>query len=382
MSKTAETRFTAKAGDLVRELAVLLRVIGRKETIPVLSYVLAEPAQMGTVRLSATDTELALRTELRADGIVAPLLLPAQRLHDTAKLLPADADVTLTVSANGSVKVAAAGYSGELRTLPAADFVNLQETPDGEPLVTLPAKVLSALIAQSQYALAGQEQAGYLLSAAQVTAKAGMLTMAASDSRRLAVSAVACQAGLQKEILLPGRTMRELAWAMGGDGAVEVREGENHLFFSCGPRVLLSRKVEGKFPEISRITPKSHVSRVEVDRDAFELALRRVQLVATDEARSIKVRLEKDALTVQASGDQVGEAADRIVVDYPDGAPGEASYNGQFLLDCLGAFPGEKVAIEWGAEPSTTAAVLRAVNAAGAPSAFCVLAPMRGAASA
>jgi DNA polymerase III subunit beta len=338
---------TMKCGALAAELALTANIASRKgSTMPALTHVLLEGEPMSAeVALSATDLEVGVRSSCPAkvNGGGA-LLLPGKRLHDIARLLPADSDLKLTSNGSGAVRISCGHYDSRMQALPPEDFPPLQ-APSGAGS-ELSGDVLSALIAKVQFAVVEGDQR-YFLAGARMEVAPGTLKLVSTDSHRLAVaSTTRANTGHEAAVLLTGKCMRELRGLFDGvAGPVTFVLGERHLFFWAGPRLLTSVLVEGQFPKYDRIIPKSHDKRVVVDRDRLSLAVKRVALANSDTSRTVKLSVDDKGITVAASSAEVGDAVERVEVPYT-GAPVAVSINAQFAQDFLDATSPGEVALE------------------------------------
>jgi DNA polymerase-3 subunit beta len=338
---------TMKCGALAAELALTSNIASRKgSTMPALTHVLLEGEPMSAeVTLSATDLEIGVRSSCTAkvNGGGA-LLLPGKRLHDITRLMPADADIKLTSSEKGAVRISCGNYDGRMQALPPEDFPPLA-APSGAGS-ELSGEALAALIAKVQFAVVEGDQR-YFLAGARMEIAPGTLKLVSTDSHRLAVaSATRVDTGQEAAVLLTGKCMRELRGLFDGtDGPVTFVLGERHLFFWAGPRLLTSVLVEGQFPKYDRIIPKSHDKRVTVDRDKLALAVKRVALANSETSRTVKISVDGKGITVAASSAEVGDAVERVEVPYAGGAV-DVRINAQFALDFLDATAPGEVALE------------------------------------
>jgi DNA polymerase-3 subunit beta len=158
-----------------------------------------------------------------------------------------------------------------------------------------------------------------------------------------------------------------------GDNDVKYERGENHLFFEIGPRLLISRMIDGQFPAYDRVIPKGNDKQVEFERDRLTQAVRRVAILSNERSRAVKMILEKGKVEVTSSSPEFGEAHEPIPVEY--GGPSlTICFNAQYVLDFLAVVESEVVALELKDEVSQ--AVMKPVGADGYDYTYVIM-PMR-----
>ena len=158
-----------------------------------------------------------------------------------------------------------------------------------------------------------------------------------------------------------------------GDNDVNYERGENHLFFEIGPRLLISRMIDGQFPAYERVIPKGNDKHVEFERDRLTQAVRRVAILSNERSRAVKMILEKGKVEVTSSSPEFGEAHEPIPVEY-SGPSLTICFNAQYVLDFLGVVESEVVALELKDEVSQ--AVMKPVGADGYDYTYVIM-PMR-----
>jgi DNA polymerase-3 subunit beta len=369
----------ARKADLVRELQFFQQIVERKNTIPILANVLLEGSG-NEVTLLATDLEVALRSRCEA-AVNKPgsVTLPAKKLYEVVRALP-DGDVNIETDKGGnSVKVSGGQFSSKMPTLPREDFPSLPEAGGGVK-ATIDGKSLQQMVTKTQFAITGEDTRFYL-NGAQFVLKPDDMTFVATDGHRLALVNVkhsASQGGGSKgddiKAILPRKTLAELGRLLAeGNNNVNYERGENHLFFEIGPRLLISRMIDGQFPAYERVVPKGNDKHVEFERDRLTQAVRRVSILSNERSRAVKMMLDKGKVEVTSSSPEFGEAREPIPVDY-NGPALTICFNAQYVLDFLGVVESEVVALELKDEVSQ--AVMKPVGADGYDYTYVIM-PMR-----
>ena len=361
-----------RKNDLLRELQLFQGIVERKNTIPILANVLIE-ATGNEVRMLATDLEIALRSRCEATvGKSGSLTLPAKKLYEILKALP-ETDVRIEEDKNG-VKVAADRFDSRMQTLPREDFPTLPDA-SGKPRTTLPRNALKEMVAKTQFAITG-EDTRFFLNGAKFVLKPESLAMIATDGHRLALVEVKHEVGVTEEVgvILPKKTILELGKLLvEGDGDVLFEDGENHLFFDVGGRMLISRMIDGQFPAYERVIPKGNDKQIEFERERLTNAVKRVALLSNERSRSVKIEISKGKVEVTSSSSEFGEAREELPVEYA-GPPLTISFNAQYVLDFLNVVETDVVALSLKDEVSQ--AVMKPVGAEGYDYTYVIM-PMR-----
>ena len=146
------------------------------------------------------------------------------------------------------------------------------------------------MISHTRFAITS-EDTRYFLNGAQLVLRPDSMSMVATDGHRLAfMQRAASRPGtdVKIEVLLPRKTLNEVARLIDGGDAVEFSQGENHLFFRAGGRLLISRKIDANFPAYERVIPKTNDKQIEFDRDRLAAAVRRVRLLSNERSKAVK----------------------------------------------------------------------------------------------
>jgi DNA polymerase-3 subunit beta len=346
--------FTATKAELLNELNLTQGVVEKKTTIPILSNLLLEVSD-ATLRISATDLELGVRcgcpAKVKKEGSGT---VPAKRLLEIVRSLP-EAEVKFKVLENHWVQLTCERSSFKLVGMAKDNFPVLPAVPN--PLVTIPANVLVAMIQKTIFAISNEESR-YTLNGGLLLLKPESVTMVATDGHRLALIERELQVpGLKNElrVLIPKKAMGELLRLLAEseeDTPVHFSKDETHLFFSVGDRVLISRMLTGQFPNYEAVLPREVTRIAELDKDPITAAVRRVALLADERSHAVRMRLDADQLEIFSSSGEFGEAHETLDAKYKNEAL-EIGFNYQYLLDFLSAIgEGGKIRLEFKDEQS------------------------------
>jgi DNA polymerase-3 subunit beta len=362
-----------RKNDLLKELSLLQGIVERKNTIPILANVLLE-ASGKNVSLLATDLDVGLRSRCEATvGKSGTLTLPAKKLFEIVSALP-ETDIRIEEDKGGkSVTVAADRFESRMQTLPASEFPTPPQ--DGGPAeASLPGAAVKRMILHTRFAITS-EDTRYFLNGAQLVLREDSMSMVATDGHRLAFMSVreTPGKGAKSEVLLPRKTLNEVARLADGDGVIEFSQGENHLFFRADGRLLISRKIDANFPAYERVIPKTNDKKIEFDRDRLAAAVRRVRLLSNERSKAVKFVIGKDQVEITSSTPEVGEAREMIPVDYA-GAGMQICFNADYVDNFLSVVESENVQLEFKDEMSQ--AVMKPVGGEGYDYTYVIM-PMR-----
>ncbi|MBA3981477.1 MAG: DNA polymerase III subunit beta [Alcanivorax sp.] len=364
-------KFTINRELLLKPLQQVAGVVERRQTLPVLSNVLIEVADQ-QLAITGTDLELELVARLGLEGEVqgGETTVPARKLLDICKSLPAEADIRFEVE--GERMVVRSGRSRfTLSTLPATEFPNLEEDIGGSVLEVAPDQ-LRRLIDSTAFSMA-QQDVRYYLNGMLLELRKGRLRAVATDGHRLAMSDAEVD-GITDEtqVIVPRKGIMELARLL-GDVSQPVRLviGKNHARVVAGDVTFTSKLVDGKFPEYDRVVPREGQRRILADRETLRQALGRVAILSNEKYRGVRIQLSEASLRLQANNPEQEEAEEEVSVDY-QGTELEIGFNVSYLLDVLNTLHGTEVQIQLG--DSNSSAVLTDPNVAAT---LYVVMPMR-----
>jgi DNA polymerase-3 subunit beta len=341
LAATTEIRATCSRGDLATALGVVARGLSTRGAVQVLSGILLR-GEEGTLTLSSTDMEISLRATISGDVAgEGSVVVPGRLLTDLCRLLPDDT-VTLTYEeGEGVLAVASGSHASRLNVYSAEDFPRLP--PTDIELHTIAAPSLLATIEKVARA-ASRDESRPVLTGILVRFDSDRLTMAATDSYRLAVKETQLdQGGPELDAIIPARALQELARLAASADEVRLGVHENHVVFEAGGVWLTSRRIDGQFPNYKQLLPETFESEITTSREPLLEVIRRASVLAQRNA-PLRLRFAEGELTVSAQTQDVGEAHESLPIDYA-GEPLEIGFNPDFLRDGLEAVADETVRI-------------------------------------
>jgi DNA polymerase III subunit beta len=371
-------KVTVERAALLKSLGHVHRVVERRNTIPILANVLMRAEDAG-LSLKATDLDLEVTERLPAEvvGPAGATTVPAHMVHDIVRKLPEGAQLTLETSGDRASLMLRAGRSRfSLQALPETDFPDLAA---GEMTheFTLPAKDLKRLIDKTQFAISTEETRYYLngiyLHGTGESA-APTLRAVATDGHRLAqvdLKAPAGAAGMPG-IIVPRKAVGEVQRLIEDVNAtIAVALSPTKIRFTIGDVVLISKLIDGTFPDYARVIPVGNDRELVVDRREFAAAVDRVSTVSSERGRAVKLSLETGKLTFSVTNPDSGSASEELEVGYE--APRlDIGFNSRYLLDIAGQIDGEAAVLKLADPGSPTL-----IQDRDAKDALYVLMPMR-----
>ncbi|MBT9567614.1 MAG: DNA polymerase III subunit beta, partial [Thiobacillus sp.] len=242
---------------LLSSLSAVVGVVERRHTLPILSNLLLEK-KGGTLNLLATDLELQISTQQDAGaGEDFAITIAARKLFDIVRALPDGAKVKLD-SKDSQVVVSAGKSRFTLQTLPAADFPRVETGAGLGAAITLPQKTLKRLLQLVQFAMASQD-IRYYLNGMLLVLDGKQLRVVATDGHRLSYAETQLETEAEaREVIIPRKTVMELSKLLGDvDDPVELRIGTNQVTITLPGTELVTKVVDGKFPDYQRVIPNN-----------------------------------------------------------------------------------------------------------------------------
>ncbi|WP_324779814.1 DNA polymerase III subunit beta [Thiobacillus sedimenti] len=332
---------------LLASLSAVVGVVERRHTLPILSNLLLEK-KGGKLTLLATDLELQVSTQLDAEaGDDFAITIAARKLFDIVRALPDAARVKLD-SKDSQVVVSAGKSRFTLQTLPAADFPRVETGTGLGDAIHLPQKTLKRLLQLVQFAMASQD-IRYYLNGMLLVLDGKALRVVATDGHRLSYAETALESESEaREVIIPRKTVLELSKLLSDvDDAVELRIGSNQVTFSLPGTELVTKVVDGKFPDYQRVIPVNQPRHLKANRQSVTQALQRAAILSNEKFRGVRLVMSANTLGIVCNNNEQEEAADEIEVNY-DGEPLDVGFNVTYLLDGLGAVNSDEITLSLG----------------------------------
>ena len=319
---------------LLKPLQAVSGIVERRHTLPILANVLIEHRD-GELFVTATDLEMQITARAALPGKESQAVtVAARKLQDLLRALPEDA--TLNVDAAGSKMTVRAGRSRfNLQTLPAADYPRHRRRPGPGP-AALAAAARPALAHQAAEFAMAQQDIRYYLNGMLLVIDQDSLQAVATDGHRLSWASLKVEGDYQRqEVILPRKTVLELGKLLAdADDPVTIDVLANQVRFAFGGIELVSKVVDGKFPDYNRVIPTGHTKSIELPR---------TELLARAAARGDPLQREvprraagagRRRLRIICTNSEQEEAEEELEVDY-NGDALDIGFNVTYLLDVL-----------------------------------------------
>lgn len=333
----------AQRDALLRPLQMVSGIVERRHTLPILSNVLIQK-QGNQVSLLSTDIEMQItsHSEMGSGPDELATTVSARKLLDILRALPNDNEVTLSL-ANRKLSIAQGKSRFHLQTLAAEEFPTVTPAADYPARVRLSQKQLKQLLHLVHFAMA-QQDIRYYLNGLLLVIEANQLKAVATDGHRLAYSALPAseETGIQieaqtdrLEVIVPRKAIMELQKLLAEtDDAVEIELASNQARFKLGNVEILSKLIEGKFPDYQRVIPKAHTKHIDIAREVLLGALQRAAILTTDKFKGVRLSLSENTMKISATNAEQEEALDELEIAY-SGDTLDIGFNVQYLLDVL-----------------------------------------------
>jgi DNA polymerase-3 subunit beta len=336
---------TIERATLLKSLSHVQSVVERRNTIPILSNVLIEARDDGSIRLMATDLDLQVDESIQANVATAgATTVSAHTLFDIVRKLPEGSQVELN-AAEGKIQLSAGRARFNLSTLPRDDFPVIAEG-DLPTKFELPAATLRQIIDKTRFAISTEETRYYLMGIFLHLAD-DQLKAAATDGHRLARVTVPKPDGADgmPDVIVPRKCVAELRKLLEElEGTVEVSMSPTKIRFGLGSAVLTSKLIDGTFPDYNRVIPTGNDKLLKLDPKSFAQGVDRVSTIASEKTRAVKMNVDRDKVTLSVTSPESGTATEELPADY--GSDGiEIGFNARYLLDILGEIDGDTVEV-------------------------------------
>ena len=342
---------SASRDKLLKPLQLVSGIVERRHTLPILANLLLKKNGQ-SVSLISTDIEIQITTH--ADFGVGSdnfsTTVGARKLVDILRALP---ESELKLSMKDSKMVVQSGKSKfTLQTLAASEFPMMSESSDILAKWEMSQKSLKQLISQVYFAMA-QQDIRYYLNGMLLVVEGKTVIAVATDGHRLAYSHIVLDkeptgSGAKQEVIIPRKTILELQHLLeDSDESVAISLSSNQIKFNFGDVELLSKLVEGKFPDFQRVIPKGHKNTLSVSRELLQSALQRAAILTSDKFKGVRCILSENCLTIQSTNAEQEEAQEDIETEY-EGDKIDIGFNVSYLLDVLANLKNETIQISLG----------------------------------
>lgn len=360
-------KITCKQQELSRGLSIVSHAVSSRSTLPILANILLS-TDKGRLRLYATNLEIGINcwidVEVHEEGTTT---VPAKLITDLVNSLPqAPIDITVPEDSH-TMNIKSLRSIVNIKGMDPSEFPLSPNTEGSDPPIVIDAAQLKEMISEVAFA-AADDDSRPVLTGVLVQVNTGKVTFAAADAFRLAVrvSPLTDDNVLRNDILIPARTLTELSRILPSEGAVRmiVTPNRSQVLFHTENIDLLSRLIEGTFPNFRQIIPKDHTTSAVVETKEFAAAVKSVAPFARDSSNIARIKIQgsgEGTLTIEATAEDVGDNISTINSSV-DGPEQQIIFNIKYLAEVLSIIDTPQVKLE--VTSASRPGVLRPVSSA------------------
>ncbi|ETD70009.1 DNA polymerase III subunit beta [Pelistega indica] len=347
--------FQASTDALLKPLLTVVGIVERKTTMPILSHVLLKK-EGDKMAFVANDMLIQITTHANfgvGDDVEA-VTVAARKLQDILRALPAAGQVSANVK-DQKMTLQCSGSRFSLQTLPGVDFPLLPEIENWHHHFTMTQSALRRLLNMIHYAMAHQD-IRYYLNGMLLVLESGLVRAVSTDGHRLAHAAEEVESvNSEASVIIPRKTVDQMMRLLDdSDAEVQISIADSQIRFRFGDVELISKLVEGKFPDYKRVIPTDYSIHLQINREEFLQNLQRAAILASDDKlKSIKLHFGENLLSISASNLEQEEAKMDLALDYT-GAPIDIGFNVSYLLDVLNMAKTDSVVISLKGESNSS----------------------------
>ena len=337
-------KFDTTKETLVKGIQEVQNAINPKTTLPILSNILIE-AGKESLSLTATDLDIGIVSTMPVKtGSEGVITAPAKKFFDIIKELP-DGEVSISAKKNNLIHIECAGCLFKIMGLPKDEFPQLPDFKDKDSIMMQRSR-LKKMFSMTSFAVS-RDETRYILNGALFVVKPTYIRIVATDGRRLAMIEEKNQSPKthEKKVIIPAKTITELLKLLGDEGEVKICFGNNQVMFDMGSTKVVSRLIEGEFPNYEQVIPKETKEKILIARAMFLSATKRAALFTNPDSLAVKVELAKDKMVLSKNAPYIGEAREEMGVDYK-GKDLAIGFNPDYLIDALKNINDEMIPFE------------------------------------
>jgi DNA polymerase III subunit beta len=346
---------------LLKPLQAVSGIVERRQTLPILANVLLEQKD-GRLFVTATDLEMQITAYSEFAGKQdQSITVAARKLQDLLRALPEDAVLNVDTAA-GKMTVRAGRSRFNLQTLPAADYPRVGLAQEQLQTISLAQRDFRGLLKLAEFAMA-QQDIRYYLNGMLLVIDKGSLQAVATDGHRLSYASLVVPGDYaRQEVILPRKTVLELGKLLeDSEEEVTIDVLANQVRFRFSNIELVSKVVDGKFPDYNRVIPSGHSKQLDLSRTELLQALQRAAILSNEKFRGVRLVLGSDQLKIICTNSEQEEAEEELEVGYK-GEALDIGFNITYLLDVLHNLAADQVVLALGDANSSALITMRERN--------------------
>ena len=332
-------KFIITKNTIFKSLSHLQSIVDKKNTLPILSNILIE-AKDNSLVLSSTDMDISITDKVNCNVLEkGSTTINAHTIYDIIRKLPENGEIEV-ISNDGKLLTLRCGSSRfSLGCLPKEDFPII-ETEDIGNKIIIDSQSFLKLIDKTKFAISNEETRYFLNGLYFTTTKNNennFITIVGTDGHRLAKLDYVDQ-NLKEEIpgvIIPKKTINELSKLLSDNsGDTEININTNKVIFFINNFVLISKLIDGNFPDYKKVIPVDNPNLLYVNRSDLSSAVDRVSTIASEKSPVIKFKLLKNLLNMTSVSNENGTATEDVVTKY-EGEEIEIGFNSKYILELI-----------------------------------------------
>jgi len=350
-------KFKINRDHFVNGLQKVQNIVGSRTSMPILNTVLIK-AESDHISLTTFNLDVGISCQIQASiQEMGMITLPVRKLVSIVKSLPS-LEVEVDVSASNQAKIASGGSFFRIMGMNQEEFPPLPSFPDKQGL-TIPQDTLLKMIKSVSYAQSVDENR-YILNGIYFLAHENELTLVATDGRRLSVITQDLPEKITESFsfILPAKTANELERLLSQEEQIRIsfngRQVAFHVSYAknqessgqIGSLYLVSKIVEGNYPNYQQVIPKMTAHRIKLDRELLLESISRAAIVTSEKNNSVKIKIANNRLEIFSSSPDLGESHESMAIAH-EGPHVELAFNPQFLIDPLRAVVKDEIFFEF-----------------------------------
>ena len=319
---------------LLKPLGNVSGIVEKRHALPILSNLLLESKQ-GSLRFTATDLEMQISTQVKTElSEEFQITISAKKLFDITRALPESSKIDIQIE-EAKVTLKAKKSRFNLQTLPAQDYPVMTKEVDDAVELKLPQKKFKALLKQVDFAMA-QQDIRYYLNGLLIEIKEKNINIVGTDGHRLSFTSTDLNtSGQQAQVIVPRKTIVELVKLLNDtEDPVEIVFSKNQVGFKFSDINLITKVIDGKFPDYSRVIPEGHGNSFNINRSLLLDSMLRASILSNDKYRGIRMVIEDNNLKLVSNNSEHEQAEEELEIDYK-GDKIDIGFNVTYLIDVL-----------------------------------------------
>ena len=322
--------------DLSLGITKVISAINTRNTLPILSNLLMETISDNELRITGTDLELGITHVIPVEVIEkGAVTIPAKKFSDIIREAPEE-EVEINITKNNSVNIKSGKAFFKLMGLPKDDYPKFPKF-SLDSCISVDQKILKECFHLTTFAISSDETR-YVLNGALIVIQNKEMKVVATDGRRLAVinKSISVSKSTNLEIIIPTKAINEVNKNIQEEGEVQIVEIGNQIVFNINKTTIISRLIEGHFPNYDQVIPTEEKIVTKIPRDKLLATIRRVSLLTSIDAQAVKVDLVKgNKMIISARSPNLGEAKEEIDAEIISGEEMTIGFNPVYLMDVL-----------------------------------------------